>query len=438
MPHIYLAPWEWNTAESPPDTIGVPFWDAPLAQSCLQRIDLRPVSVQAEPGGVPQGFGLFVYNRQVSVPGAVYFGSDLKRALTRQDRDSWKGLLSISEPLEGVTLEEVLWNTLTIHADATGRGRVKPLLPRANGEMSLRLPSFGLVRRKKIGPSDAEWSAVVGVLQGDYRRLRQEFLDSYPAGDSRRESYKKVLGTWRLKYGVSDHRVFIPPDLPDEGYLRPDTTIGDTFVEASDTNLESHTPTGPNAGTGWALVQGSSGDLLVRGATDDVSRTVSSGRVSARMTDALSGDDHYAQASCTNTVNGDGSARHTSVAGRMSSTMATYYMGSVHRASDTADPYTIVKIVSGTYTELGSASGTGDSASNNILKLEVNGSDLDLYGNDGTELKVSVTDTSITGNLHAGISGSHTGSNRNQWNNFEAADLSPGGRSARSSVVIVG
>jgi hypothetical protein len=110
----------------------------------------------------------------------------------------------------------------------------------------------------------------------------------------------------------------------------------------------------------------------------------------------------------------------------------------MHRASDTADPYTIVKIVSGTYTELGSTSGTGDSASNNILKLEVNGSDLDLYGNDGTELKVSVTDTSITGNLHAGISGSHTGSNRNQWNNFEAGDLSPGGGSARSSVVIVG
>jgi hypothetical protein len=434
MPHIYLAPWEWNTTKSP----NAPFWDAPLPQACLQRIDLRPLAAQAEPGGVPQGFGLLVYDRQVAVPGAIYFGSDLRRDLTRQERDCWKGSLNISEPLEGVTLEDVLWNTLTVHADATGQGRVRPLLPRASGEIILRMPSLGVVRRKKIGPGDGEWSAALESLRGDYRRLRRELLDSYPAGDPRREHYKKVLGMWRLKYGVSDHRVFLPPDVPDEGYLRPDTAIGDTFVEASDTNLESHIPTGPNAGTGWALVEGGSGDLLVLGATDDVSRSASSGRVSARMTNALSSDDHYSEASCTNTVNGDGSARHTSVAARMSSTAATYYMGSLHRASDTADPYTIVKIVSGTYTELGSITGTGDPASSNILKLEVNGSDLDLYGNDGTELKVSVTDTSITGNLYAGVSGSHTGSNRNQWNNFEAADLSPGGGSAHSRVVIVG
>jgi hypothetical protein len=72
------------------------------------------------------------------------------------------------------------------------------------------------------------------------------------------------------------------------------------------------------------------------------------------------------------------------------------------------------------------------------LKLEVNGSDLDLYGNDGTELKVSLTDTAITGNLYAGIVGSHSGSNRNQWDNFKAADLPPGGGAAASRVVIVG
>lgn len=422
MPHIYLAPWEWNTT----DNSDAPFWDAPAAQFCLRRIDLRPMPAQAELGGLPQGLGLFIYDRQVALPGAAYFGSDLKRLMAQQERDLWKGLLSISEPLEGVTLEDVLWNTLTIHADASGRDRVRPLLPQADGQMSLRLPSLGLLRRKKLGPSDPEWDVVVQVLQEEYRRLRQEFINSYPLGDARRDHYKKVLGGWRLKYRVSDHRVFIPWDLPDEGWLSPSSTIGDTFVEASDTNLESHTPTGPNAGTGWALVQGAFGDLVVRGAQDDLNYAVSGGSVSARMTDALSGDDHYAQASCSNNVNGNGPARHVSVAARMSSSAATYYMGSLHRASDTADPYTIVKIVSGAYTELGSVSGTGDSAINNTLKLEVNGSGLDLYGNDGTELKVSVTDTSITGNLYAGISGRHTGSNRNQWDDFEAADLAAG------------
>jgi hypothetical protein len=81
MPHIYLAPWEWNTTESP----GASFWDAPLADSCLQRIDLRPVPAQAEPGGTPQGLGLFVYNRRVSVTGAVYFGSDLNQVMTQPE-----------------------------------------------------------------------------------------------------------------------------------------------------------------------------------------------------------------------------------------------------------------------------------------------------------------------------------------------------------------
>ena len=440
MPHIYLAPWEWNTTKDP----NFPFWDAPLAPACLQRIDLRPLAAQAETGGVPQGFGLFVYDGQVSIPGAVYFGSDMKRAFPPQadasgGRDSWKGLLNISEPLEGVTLEDVLWNTLTVHADANGRDRVKPLVPRANGELSLGLPSLGLARRKKVGPGAAEWNVVVQALQEDYRRLRQEFLDGYLSGDPRREHYKKVLGTWLLKYGVSDHSAsggFIPPDLPDEGYLEPTTTIGDTFVETStDTNIEDHIPTGPNAGTGWALVQGSAGDLVVRAAQDDVNRT---GGVpaSARMTDALSGDDHYAQVACTNQINGGG--RYTGVTARMSSSAATYYSGEIERQSEVVNPYQIYKTVSGTRTSLGTSGATSDSANNNVLKLEVNGSSLVLYGVNGTQSKVSLTDTAITGNLYAGIVGSHSGANRNQWNNFEAADLSPGGGAAYIQVVIVG
>jgi hypothetical protein len=154
------------------------------------------------------------------------------------------------------------------------------------------------------------------------------------------------------------------------------------------------------------------------------------------MTDALSGDDHYAQASCTNAINGGG--RYTGVTARMSSSEATYYSGEIERQSEVVNPYQVFKTVTGTRTSLGTGAGGGDSANNNTLKLEVNGSDLDLYGVDGTQLKVSLTDTSITGNLYAGIVGSHSGANRNQWNNFKAADLAPGGAPTRSSVVIVG
>ena len=43
----------------------------------------------------------------------------------------------------------------------------------------------------------------------------------------------------------------------------------DTFVEGSDTTLTSHTPTGTNAGAGWATAAGG-GTATVRAATDDV------------------------------------------------------------------------------------------------------------------------------------------------------------------------
>lgn len=61
----------------------------------------------------------------------------------------------------------------------------------------------------------------------------------------------------------------------------------DTFVEASDTALQSHTPTGTDAGAGWSAV---SGAALVRGATDDViDNNVSNGNRYRMTTDLGSG-----------------------------------------------------------------------------------------------------------------------------------------------------
>jgi hypothetical protein len=413
MPHIYLAPWVWNTTETP----NAPFWDAPLARSCLLRIDLRPVSVQAEPGAPTsrgQGFGLFVYDQQVSVPGAVYFGGDLNRVLTRQDRESWKGPLNISELLEGATLGDVLWNTLTVHTDATGQGRVKPLLPRANGEMSLRLPSLGLMRRQKVGPGDAEWSAVVEVLQDDYRKLRREALGSYPAGDPGREHYKRVLGNWRLKYGVSDHRLFIPRDLPDEGWLPPSTTITESWDYSDNDN--------PDGDLDWIEDSGDF-DIVSNGL-----RLVDNSEAwrACRANSSLSGDDHYAQALLKQR---SGSYTVTVLARKAASPTMTFYYAGGNNSGD----YRIGKLVSGTHTILAIPSGsptwpwTG--------KLEVNGSDLELF--DGGASKGTTTDTAITGNLQTGVGGA-TNFSACEWDDFEAADLSPGGGSARSRAVIVG
>lgn len=397
MPHIYLAPWEWNDSEGWEG----PFWDAPSAQSCVQRIDLRPRSAQAEFGGVPQGVGLFIYDRQVSVSGAAYFGDDLRRTLTRPEKDSWKGLLNISELLEGVTLEDVVWNTLTIHADPSGRDRVRPLIPRANGELKLGFPALGMVRRKTPRPGNGEWSSVIGVLQADYRRRRQEFLNAYPVGNPRRGHYKKLLGTWRLKYQVMDYRVFIPPDLPDEGFLEPDTTITESFNQADSDTL------GPDLT--WVEIDG---DIDV---VSNAAELQSGNNAFARADTDLSSDDHYAQAVGVNASSMDGSV---AVGCRASTSATTYY----RLQENAADKLRLHKFESGTRTLIDATSITR--ADNDVIRLECNGSDLTGKLNGTTEL--TATDTSITGKLQGGVGGSINVSTKPRLDDFEAADLAAG------------
>lgn len=59
----------------------------------------------------------------------------------------------------------------------------------------------------------------------------------------------------------------------------------DTFVEGVDTALESHTPTGPNAGAGWVAL--GSGAATVRAVTDDAAEANAANGNRFRMTTDL-------------------------------------------------------------------------------------------------------------------------------------------------------
>src|SRR3990167_10462731 len=71
---------------------------------------------------------------------------------------------------------------------------------------------------------------------------------------------------------------------------------GDTFVEGADTALESHTPTGANAGTSWdVLVTGGNIDVI---AASDNAQELSSGNGNRyRMTNDLGFDTMDVEAS---------------------------------------------------------------------------------------------------------------------------------------------
>lgn len=410
--HFYIAPWEWHTND------GASLWHAPGGDA-IGMLDLRTLSQMGKSGPIAEGYGLFVYDTARIIPGSFDLGDNLDSRVGAANAAALEIALGLSETPSS-TVRDFIWDLFTKYTDPAGISARKPLRGRKNKSVDLFLAGE-IVKSESF--TQQHFQRTVEVFQIDYERNRT---------NEQIEAVQKWVGRTMLDlYGeMSDARAkeIVPDQYKNDPVLwrNPETTIGDTFVEATDTNLESHTPTGPNAGTGWAIVEGTSGDLVVNATNDRVQRPVNTGRSAQRMTDALSSANHYAQALCSNFVNGDGNpTRTTGVCTRMSSSAVTYYSGALHRASDTADPYTINKSVTGTWTELATVSpGLGHNATDNTLHLEVDGSALELLAVDGTtDIGLTAIDTAITGNLYAGIVGDHTGANRNAWDNFEAADL---------------
>jgi len=76
--------------------------------------------------------------------------------------------------------------------------------------------------------------------------------------------------------------------------------FGDTFVEGTDSILELHTPTGPNAGTGWTVTNG---QIAVRAATDLAEDTDPNASNQYVMNDDLGTDEMDVQADFTEVLN---------------------------------------------------------------------------------------------------------------------------------------
>lgn len=135
---------------------------------------------------------------------------------------------------------------------------------------------------------------------------------------------------------------------------------------------------------------------------------------SIRYAHNLDSDDHYSQIDFT----GQGSSTngYMGPAVRFAAAAETYY-GAYSRAGSSLR--VLRKVVAGTVTDLASSGGGGGPTRQ--LRLEVNGSDLEFYDN-GT-LALSVTDTSIIGNLRAGVMAHATAGGSITGDNFRAGDL---------------
>lgn len=171
----------------------------------------------------------------------------------------------------------------------------------------------------------------------------------------------------------------------------------DSFTEASNTTLASHTP--DTGGGTWVLEETSGGanTATVRSTADIVRAT--NGEASQRLIYTLSNipsETKYDVECATKAVPGTGADDFFGLVARFADT-DNYYVGGSYGNGATNDQR-IVKVVGGTHSEL--ASGGGNIVDDDILRFQVGGGNvLEVFVNDVS--KVTNGDTDHSG----GISG---------------------------------
>lgn len=397
---FWLGPWTWEATP-------IPNWRPPTGT--LSSLDLRSNEQAGTLGPAPVGDGLFVtangtnLGGDYDLVGQAASPGDAMLNLTR--RTAWRDRFGLSGIPAGPALTDVLLQHMTIFSDPAGEDRVKPLVPsgRTVGgvwEIKYQLWLGGaLATSKPFSLADLETTPLLDCLRRAYREQRE---DSF-AGRSPSQHYRKFLGGLRRKYRIP-HTNFIPGDLPDEGWLPPETTITESFNKADSTTL------GPDQSwtevvTDWEVFSNQA--RYVSGITAD-----------ARCEGVVSSADHYGQASLI-TLNTAADAGFGAAA-RFAAAANTYYMAWVREPDNTQRIY---KRVAGTLTEL--TSGTTLTISlPELYKCECNGSTIKGY-QAGVE-RSSVSDSSITTGVRGGIAG-YSGSTAPVCDLFEVSDLAAAG-----------
>lgn len=390
MPYRYeLTPYVWDTTQA-----NRPYWRLPF--SSVGGVDLRPLPAQGTAGGAPQGFA-FATCRQS--PGGTALATSFHMSetpVTAGIQSAWQSAMDYTP--QGATLTDLLWDQLTTGSDPTGQNGPKPLMPGTDGQLRLYVGGHSLVKSELF---------TFGVHPHTNRvrdLLRLQFEQQWEATNGH-DHCRRCLDYTCKKYRVDDWKEFVPARLHAHvpGRLPHATTITESFNKADSDTL------GPDLT--WTEV---SGDWDVVSNAAELITTGS--EKTARAESDLSSDDHYGQVvylneASSNEATGGACARFASAA-------ETCYLHRAYR-----DNVFLQKIVGGTYTTLANAVET--QAANDVLKVECDGSAIKGYLN--AVEKLSVTDSSITGNTRCGIVGYSDGVAEPRLDSFEAADLAAGG-----------
>ena len=352
-----------------------------LPPEVIGSVDLRTLPDQVyKNNSVSDGYAFFV--TETEIPNHVFLGNKLEEVLPQETIDTWNTLLKINST--ATSLVDLLWDTLTIFSDPTGKNAPMSLMP-SGGELELFLGGHSRIKSKTFSTSLPEWTKIKEQKQLGYTKLRDE---NKKTGD---KTYLQILSVWEKEFGVS-YKEFIPAGLPDEKPEEPHTFLLDAFTDTNGTGIASHTPTG--GGFSW-VVDVSTGTPQIQ------SNKLSGGGVTgdsfSRAATSLSSADQFAQGVWSSQTSGSGPgwAVRKSASGTQ-----TYYMALMSGGVTTYDKF--YKCVAGTFTALGSEYGINKTLPN-TYRMEVIGTRLNLYQASGDISSGTMTDSSIDGTTVGGL-----------------------------------
>lgn len=398
MANLYLGRWEWITGEDP-------HWRAPGGNN-VGTLDLRSIPQMSLAGGSPQGFGLFSYPAPQANPLlTIHLGDDPLARLPNRARTDLAAALG---PLTGTTFSAII-RELLLAGDPSGVTKCKPIRGSLKLGMKIDLGGFGRLLDEPFNPEHPAFTKTVEVFRADYRlnktRLAAETLRRYTGAECR-----KLYG----RIGDDEARAILPPEYINDGWEQPRTSVGDTFDRADSTD--------PNASNDGKTLDGSAAtwswtEVLETGQTIASNRYVGTESATySRAEQDLSSDDHTTYIHVDRVA--DASFVQIGPCARFAAAANTSYMAMFQWTS--SQGVILRKTVTGTRSNLGSNQ-TLTVVDNDKLETEINDSTLRSLVNDVQ--KDSLTDTSITGNLRAGIYWSGNGGLNCAAFDFWAQDL---------------
>lgn len=406
---LCLARWAWNTDDVPD---GEPYWEPPHQDvgNALGVLDFRSI-LDKGAGPVATGWGLFSYDAPMGSTGMHCLGANLDTPKTVAQINTLATLLGVPPgQLRSRNMRNVIVELYQDHGDPTGLTRWKPMQS-TRGGLVINLGGYSQIYGEPFSAGNRAFQNTLDIRWADYRRAKAE---GAKLKDLRRQTGFDSFRIFGRAPTKADLDKLLPPEHRKDGYschkIELCTTITESFNTADSDTL------GPDLT--WTELSGTDIDVVSNRANSESSSGY------ARASTALAGSDMYAQALVTNTVSG--TDRGASGCVRYAAAADTAYFGMGSRSgSGTYSSYAISIRTAGVNSFTAETGGYSD-AIPGVIQTEVVGSTINVYY--AGALRTTLSDSSITGNTQAGICGRHTGGDRLQWDDFEAADLAVAAR----------